>query len=60
MPEELSPAEVALWILATNAGGHLAFDSGSIKEARKRARSLDFHADPVSGTYFVEAISSDP
>lgn len=53
-----TPAEIALWILADNAGGHIAFDSSAIRDAREIAGNLAFRFDPVSRTYFVEALSN--
>ena len=58
MPEHLTPAEAALWILASNAGGHLAFPSADIQRALQPGAALAFHYDPRTRTYFVEAVTA--
>jgi hypothetical protein len=58
MPEHLTPAEAALWLLASNAGGHVAFPSSGIQRALQPGAALAFHYDPRTKTYFVEAITA--
>jgi hypothetical protein len=61
MPESPTPAEAALWIIASDAGGHLAFPSADIQRALQPGAALAFHFDPQTKTYFVEAVTaSDP
>jgi hypothetical protein len=58
MPESLTPAEAALWLLASEAGGHLAIPSSDIRRALSAGASLAYHYDPGTKTYFVEAVTA--
>ncbi len=58
MPESLTPAEAALWLLASEAGGHVSFPAADIQRALSAGASLAYHYDPGTKTYFVEAVTA--